>query len=228
MKRVTVYALSAAALLSLGTESIVSAREPLIWEDQFDLAGRPDQAFGITVSSRMAVAIGVGGTALGGTDLLMRAYNVRTGTLEWHDQRPLASGVMTKVVIDDVANKVFGAGYAANGPGTDFLVRAYDARTGDRLWEDVVDKGRDDFVQDIAAGRMECLLLDMGETLAAPPSTSWYAPTIREQETFSGRIKSTSGANDVAAWQVETEGGTRFGCWVQGPRFRSRANAQGI
>ena len=61
MRRVSIYALSLAALLSLPAESIVSARDPLIWEDRFDLAGRNDQAFGITVSNHMAVAIGVGG-----------------------------------------------------------------------------------------------------------------------------------------------------------------------
>jgi len=207
MRRVWVYALTMAALLSLPMESLISARDRLIWEDQFDLAERSDQAFGITVSSRMAVAIGVGGTASGGLDLLMRAYNVKTGTLEWQDQRPLASGIMTKVVIDDVANRVFGAGYAANGPGTDFLVRAYDASTGDRLWEDVVDKGRDDFVQDIAAGKEGVFVVGYGGNVDGSP----IALLVRAYHKRTGDLlwedQVNDGGDDVAAWQVKTEGG---------------------
>ena len=208
MRRVSVYALSLAALLlSLPTESIVSARDRLIWEDQFDLAGRTDRAFGITVSSGMAVAIGVGGTASGGSDLLMRAYNVRTGTLEWQDQRPLASGFITTVVIDDGARNVFGAGYAANGSGTDFLVRAYDARTGDLLWEDVVDKGRDDFVQDIAAGQEGVFVVGYGGNTGG----SAVGLLVRAYDKGTGNLlwedQVDHGGQEVAAWQVETEGG---------------------
>ncbi len=207
MRRVSVYALSLAALLSLPTESIVSARDRLIWEDQFDLAGRTDRAFGITVSSGMAVAIGVGGTASGGSDLLMRAYDVRTGTLEWQDQRPLASGFITTVVIDDGARKVFGAGYAANGPGTDFLVRAYDARTGDLLWEDVVDKGSDDFVQDIAAGQEGVFVVGYGGNTGG----SAVGLLVRAYDKGTGNLlwedQVDHGGQEAAAWQVETEGG---------------------
>ena len=208
MRRVSVYALSLAALLSLPAESIGSARDPLIWEDQFDLAGQNDQAFGITVSNRTAVAIGVGGTASGGVDLLdARAYDVRTGTLEWQDQRPLASGFITTVVIDDVARKVFGAGYAANGPGTDFLVRAYDARTGDWLWEDVVDKGRDDFVQDIAAGQEGVFVVGYGGNTGG----SAVGLLVRAYHKRTGNLlwedQVDHGGQEAAAWQVETEGG---------------------
>ena len=137
----------------------------------------------------------------------MRAYDVKTGTLEWQDQRPLASGFITKVVIDDVARKVFGAGYAANGPGTDFLVRAYDARTGDRLWEDVVDKGRDDFVQDIAAGQEGVFVVGYGGNTGG----SAIALLVRAYHKRTGDLlwedQVDDGGNDVAAWQVETEGG---------------------
>jgi hypothetical protein len=38
---------------------------------------------------------------------------------------------ITGVFIDDLGHTVFAAGYF----GTDFLVRAYDARTGNQLWE---------------------------------------------------------------------------------------------
>jgi hypothetical protein len=55
--------------------------------------------------------------------MLVRAYDTATGTLAWQDQAPLASGIITRVFIDDLGHKVFAAGYF----GTDFVVRAYDA-----------------------------------------------------------------------------------------------------
>ncbi len=219
MRRILVVTLSLPILLALPAQSKVSERNPLIWEDQFDLAGRTDVASGITVSSRMAVAIGVGSTANGGIDLLVRAYDVKTGTLKWHDQTPLASGYIVKTVIDDVGHKVFGAGYAANGPGTDFLVRAYDARTGNRLWQDVVNKGRDDLVQGIAAGPEGVFVVGYGGNIGG----SALKFLVRAYDKTIGALlwedQVGNGMNDAVAWQVETEGDLVFvsGSIGQGP-----------
>ena len=86
----------------------ISDGHPLRWQGvQFDLAGGTDQARAIAISSHRAVAIGVGTTVNGGVDLLVRAYDTATGTLQWRDQSPLASGIITSVVIDDFGHKVF-------------------------------------------------------------------------------------------------------------------------
>ena len=65
------------------------------------------------------------------------------GDLFWEDQFDKAGGDDTAQAITANGTQVFVAGLdrpAVSGP-SDFLVRAYDALTGDLLWEDQVDKG---------------------------------------------------------------------------------------
>ena len=71
---------------------------------------------------------------------------------------------------------VFCAGYSPDpvpgGSGADFLVRAYDARTGNPLWEDVANKDRDDFVQGIATSHYGAFVVGYGGTLGRNHSIS--------------------------------------------------------
>jgi len=176
-----------------------------LWEDQFNLAGRTDEARAIAVSSTRAVAIGVGSTMNEGIDLLVRAYDTKTGTLAWRDQAPLSAGYITNVVIDELDDNVFGAGYAPDGSGADILVRAYDATTGNRLWEDVANKGRDDFVQAIAAGPLGVYVVGYGGNVDASPLDF----LVRAYDKASGALlwedQVDNGGDDVA-WRVATQG----------------------
>ena len=176
-----------------------------LWEDQFNLAGRADEARAIAVSSTRAVAIGVGSTMNDGIDLLVRAYDTKTGTLAWRDQAPLSAGYITNVVIDELDDKVFGAGYAPDGSGADILVRAYDATTGNRIWEDVANKGRDDFVQAIAAGAHGVYVVGYGGNVGPAPLDF----LVRAYDKTSGALlwedQVDNGGDDVA-WRVATQG----------------------
>jgi glucose dehydrogenase len=184
--------------------------DSLRWQDQFDLAGGTDQARSIAISSHRAVAIGVGSTVNGGVDLLVRAYDTATGTFEWRDQSPLASGIITTVVIDDLGQRVFGAGYAQGGEGTDILVRAYDARTGDRLWEDVANKGRDDFVQGIAASRMGVFVVGYGGNIGGSSLDFLVRAYAPRTGTLLWEDRVDNAGKDDAAWKVATEGDVVF------------------
>ncbi len=201
----------------------ISDGHPLRWQDQFDLAGGTDQARAIAISSHRAVAIGVGTTVNGGVDLLVRAYDTATGTLQWRDQSPLASGIITSVVIDDFGHKVFGAGYAQGGEGTDFLIRAYDATTGNRLWEDISNKGRDDFVQGIAASRLGVFVVGYGGNVG----TSSLDFLVRAYAPRTGALlwedQVDNAGNDDAAWKVVVEGSTVF---VAGSSSKAGVNQQ--
>src|SRR6266403_215088 len=63
------------------------------------------------------------------------------GRLLWEDQVDKAGGFDAALGIAVAGERVFAAGSAANAAGIDdVLVRAYRARTGVLLWEDLVDK----------------------------------------------------------------------------------------
>jgi glucose dehydrogenase len=193
-------------LLSVGglvlSVRAVDDGDPLTWQDQFDLAGGTDQARSIAISSHRAVAIGVGRTVNGGVDLLVRAYDTATGTLEWRDQAPLASGIITTVVIDDLGRRVFGAGYAQGGQDTDTLVRAYDARTGDRLWEDIVNKGLDDFVQGIAASRLGIFVVGYGGNVGGSKIDFLVRAYAPKTGALLWEDQVDNAGNDDVAWKV--------------------------
>jgi PQQ-like domain len=199
-----------AILLLLTSSALGQTKVDLLWEDQFDLAGSIDQARGVAVSSTRAVAIGVGGTATQGVDLLVRAYDTQTGDMVWQDQAPLSAGYITGVVLDELDSKVFCAGYApdssgAGDSGADFLVRAYDATTGNRLWEDIVNKGRDDFVQAITAGVHGVYVVGYGGNVGPDPLDF----LVRAYDKTSGSLlwedQVDNGGDDVA-WKVATDG----------------------
>jgi len=201
-------------LLSVGflvlSATAVGDGDRLLWQDQFDLAGGTDQARSIAMSRQRAVAIGVGSTVNGGVDLVVRAYDTATGTLEWRDQAPLASGIITTVVVDDLGQRVFGAGYAQGGEGTDILVRAYDARTGDRLWEDIANKGRDDFVQSIVATRRGVFVVGYGGNLAGSSLDLLVRAYSPRTGTLLWEDRVDSAGKDDAAWKVAAEGDALF------------------
>ena len=198
-----------AIFLLLTASALGQTRVDFLWEDQFDLAGRIDQARGVAVSSTRAVAIGVGGTATQGVDLLVRAYDTETGTMVWQDQAPLSAGYITGVVIDELDDKVFGAGYApdssgAGDSGADILVRAYDVTTGNRLWEDIANKGRDDFVQAIAAGAHGVYVVGYGGNVGPSPLDFLVRAYDKTTGTLLWEDQLDNGSDDVA-WKVATQ-----------------------
>jgi hypothetical protein len=112
--------------------------------------------------------------------MLVRAYDTATGTLAWQDQAPLASGIITGVFIDDLGHKVFAAGYF----GTDFLVRAYDARTGCGKQRAAMTS-----FKPLQLVPMEFTLLGTAAMLAQPRWVFWCVPTTRRAEHSFGKIK---------------------------------------
>jgi len=191
--------------------ALAYAGDPLIWEDQFDLGGKFDQARGIAVSGRQAVVIGIGQTATGEVAMLVRAYESATGMLEWHDQTPIALGFITNVVIAGFGDEVFGAGYLAQDQGTDFLVRAYDAKTGNRLWEDIADKGRDDIVLDIAASHAGVFAVGYGGNMGGSSLDFWYARMTEQPARFSGKIKSITEGPTI--WPAKSQPKVKWFLW---------------
>ena len=125
----------------------------LLWEDQYDKAGGSDRTLDITVMGNRVFLAGRVTNAAGNNDYLVRAYNSESGALLWEDQLDKAGGSDVAIGVTVKGNRVFVAGLGTNSAGNeDFLVRAYNAKTGALLWEDQFDKaGLDEVAGSIVA-----------------------------------------------------------------------------
>ena len=80
-------------------------------------------------------------------DWLIRAYDAKTGALLWQNEFDGAEGNDGVIELAVRRRAVIVAGYSTNAvsptSSTDWLVRAYDIKTGDLLWEDLFDMAGD-------------------------------------------------------------------------------------
>ena len=115
----------------------------LLWEDLFDLASGPDSPLGITTGGGLVFVSGDATNAAGIVVPVIRAHDSRTGTLLWQDVGA-NQGLFDSAAVHGLWVVAIGAigEDPSPAPGasfffrSDWLVRAYDARTGDLLWED--------------------------------------------------------------------------------------------
>jgi hypothetical protein len=109
----------------------------LLWKDQVDTAGDADRAFALAAGAGRVFAAGFGTNADGNQDFLVRAYDQTTGALRWQDQRDPAGFNDVAEALAVWGGQVFAAGSGERAAGNqDFLVRAYEARSGALRWED--------------------------------------------------------------------------------------------
>jgi hypothetical protein len=152
---------TAVVFFILSLSAAAFAQDRVLWDEQFDAAGGGDIARAIAVTGKTVVVTGGTSTAAG-TEMAVRSYNKKTGRVRWSDSAPLVNGVQTAVYATRVAGVVYTAGYAPNGVGSDIAFHAYDANTGAHLWQDVLDRGRDDFPRDLAASQAAVVVVGYG------------------------------------------------------------------
>jgi outer membrane protein assembly factor BamB len=122
----------------------------LLWQDVYDPADGPDTALDLAVDGGRLYAGGRSVTAAG-SNLLVRAYDARTGAVLWQNEAPSAGGFGVVRSIVAKGARVFAAGDIFRAAGdTDYHVRAYDARTGTVLWQDRIDEGPGDRARHVA------------------------------------------------------------------------------
>jgi outer membrane protein assembly factor BamB len=139
------------------------AEIPLVWEKQEKLSGGIDEARAVTVSGKTVVVAGLTAAPFDGTDLVVRAYDVESGVPRWADQTPATFGTLAPVFVTSTGHLAFVAGFTSTPEtGQDILVRAYDVKTGDVLWTDLLDKGGDDTPQGIAASSNVVVVVGYG------------------------------------------------------------------
>jgi TolB-like protein len=128
--------------------------ETFLWEDRLDM-GSDDEASAITVRGNRVFAAGWVSNAEGDNrDFVVRAYNAQDGRLLWADRYD--SGIEDGAFsITALGQQVFAAGWASNvdrqNPNLDFVVRAYEARSGTLRWKDRYNLGKNDEAYSITA-----------------------------------------------------------------------------
>jgi outer membrane protein assembly factor BamB len=140
----------------LRTDWVVQANDArtgrLIWIDRFDdVDQRSDGAFAVAAEDHVVVGAGFSTRIGQGRNWFVRAYNARNGKVLWQDeihggQRDQAQAVVIADGVAYVAGVIGVSGAidpcVAQGFGDcNFVVRAYDAKTGALRWQDSHDVG---------------------------------------------------------------------------------------
>ncbi|MEI6083607.1 MAG: PQQ-binding-like beta-propeller repeat protein [Verrucomicrobiota bacterium] len=161
-----------------------TATGTVLWSDQYDSAADNDEAVVVTILGTKAIAVGHVTNGAGDFDWLVRAYDLSTGNILWTRQLDKVAGDDAALAITGSGRAIYVSGYVGNAAGNeDWEVRAYDAGTGNLLWEDQFDFANDD---DRAVG-----LAIRGKTLVAV-----------------GRVRNVAGDSDFAVRTYDASNGS--------------------
>jgi outer membrane protein assembly factor BamB len=186
--------------------------QSLLWKDRVDFTGGTDFARAAISVDKTTVVAGTAGVVGGGQDLAVRAYDKRTGTLQWVDRTPTVSGISTDVFLANAGGSVYFAGYkpGATPYTTDIFVRAYDLITGRVLWDNTLNKGRDDLPQTLDANSNAVVVAGYGGN----NGTSSLDFIVRAYDPATGAVlwddQVDKTGTDDAAWAVAIEGNQVF------------------
>lgn len=114
----------------------------LLWEDRINLGGGEARALAVELAGKWAYGLGYGTNATGNLDLLVRAYEVRTGELAWADRVDEGGGDDVGFELAVGAGEVFAVGQTSVDPTCNHFfsgncamaVRAYQSSTGKLAW----------------------------------------------------------------------------------------------
>lgn len=182
------------------------------WQDQLDVEGRPDRGRSVTIQGKTVV---VAGTVRSDDEieLLVRAYDRQSGTFLWQDRYPALTGIEADVYVTSNADTVYVAGYVGGlaAGTTDIKVRAYDLRSGDVLWTDVMDAGRDDLPKGLAASKRVVVVVGYGGNNGGAALNFLVRAYDPNRGTIVWQEEVDKGAAAIdAAWAVALEGNKVF------------------
>ena len=152
----------------------------LLWQDRFDPNGGDDYASGLTADGDLLFVVGASGSANDAESaFVVRALDVQTGATQWQDlvQDPGAYNWAIKNAVQ--GDRLFAVGFRQD----DWVVRSYNTRNGQLLWE-------------------QTYRLEMGD--AAPFDGAWFVATDEKHVVAAG-YGSHAGPNFFSrAWVVNT------------------------
>lgn len=144
----------------------------LLWEDQVD-SGGDDQAWDVALTDTQAIVAGSAGSAL-----ILRAYDLSSGTLAWDVRRPL----FTPTTLQVRGGRIFVGGSQASDatpPVNVASTQVFKLTTGQVLWADTAGPGtmndlqvRDGRVVEIGAFGVRMLDVKTGTPLWTRPAVS--------------------------------------------------------
>ncbi len=124
---------------------VFAAGGDLVWDDMFDNGGGLNQAEAIVVNGDQVFAAGYGYTARPDfiQQFVIRAYNAKTGQLSWDDGFSNGGvGINQALAVTAHSEMVYAAGMGeTNENKTEFIVRAYNSKTGILKWSDNYEAG---------------------------------------------------------------------------------------
>ncbi len=110
----------------------------LLWQDAFEGGGGENGAMAVTVSDDGVFVAGYDETAAGDREFVVRGYDPASGAVLWTDRFDHGGYWDGAVAIADMDGMVFSAGVGADeDENANLIVRAYDATSGDLVWEDI-------------------------------------------------------------------------------------------
>lgn len=156
----------------------------VIWEDLFKNGGRNAEAHAVSAGGNRVFVGGRAESPSGGSEWVVRAYDASTGDLLWHDRFGINGKDEVALSIAVLGNRLFVSG---GGPDPltagDWLVRAYDAGTGELLWEDQLGTADGNFISlSITARDGRVFAAGIGKTLT---SSDWI---VRAYDASAGGI----------------------------------------
>lgn len=125
-----------------------------LWQDSVSDDGVGDGQANDVVANEHGVFAG-GFVAAEQSELLVRAYDAASGRVLWEDRSAAPGTGFNEVgrlaLLDDRLFATVFTARSGNTTGQDWVVRAYDARSGSLLWTDDLDRGEGDWARRVAA-----------------------------------------------------------------------------
>ena len=136
---------------------------------------------------------------------MVRAYDARTGELLWDDQFDYGGGIKGALDIAAQGGIVYAAGSGRTaGGGDEWVVRAYDAWTGELLWDDQFDNGNEACAIAAQGGRVYAA----GSGRTAGFDDEWV---VRAYDARTGELlwddQFDKGGGDNEAFAIAVQGG---------------------
>ncbi|HTS17041.1 MAG TPA: hypothetical protein VMP11_05660 [Verrucomicrobiae bacterium] len=163
----------------------------MLWTNRFANTNGFDVPFAVAVADTRVYSVGQASSGFA-----VEACDARTGALLWRDSVPVVTGPDQATAVATLGGKVFASGCIyAGGLHYDWLVRAYNGRSGRLLWQDRFN----------IAG-----LLDQPVAIAAGDGTLYAVGTVDDASTNGDwLVKAYDATNGRLIWQdrVDKAGG---------------------
>ncbi len=160
------HQIGAGGELGVRVQTFRASTGELLWEQQYDLAGRIERPEDVIVTPTNVVVVGWAQSSPGGDhDILVLNYAAVSGNLLWSSYYDRAGFEDVASAVDIQGRRVVVAGHSAFDPDgdVDAIVQRYDLFDGSLLWTDFVDlAGEFDTANDVVIAGSRAVIVGHG------------------------------------------------------------------